>query len=49
MEKKTKRKRKKRKNEKAKEEHFGKKSFSPMYELWKHQEQKAPKRSTHTV
>ena len=46
MEKKRKRKRKKRKNEKAKEEHFGKNSFLLIPELWKHQEQKAPKRST---
>ena len=44
-----KRKRKKRKNEKAKEKRFGKNSFLLMHELWKHQEQKAPKRSTQTV
>ena len=49
MEKKTKRKRKKRKNEKAKEKHSGKNSFLLMHELWKHQEQKATKRSTQTV
>ena len=49
MEKKTKRKREKRKNEKAKEKHFGKNSFLLMHELWKHQEQKATKRSTQTV
>ena len=49
MEKKRNRKRKKRKNEKAKEKRFGKNSFLLMHELWKHQEQKAPKRSTQTV
>ena len=49
MVKKRMRKRKKRKNEKAKEEHFGKNSFLLMPELCKHQEQKAPKRSTQTV